>query len=460
MMTERFLPRFLLILFILLVLGGPVGIGILRVSGLPNIQIEPAVPIIGKRTPVQVTVTQSGRGLSHVRLELVQGEQVITLAEKGYAVPSAISFWGHPSTKDELSVVVGRETMPGLRAGQAVIRVVVERAGTWLRHPDPVKQEVTLPVHLTPPSLQIMSAQTYVAQGGCEAVVYRVGDTAVRDGVRSGARWFPGYPLPGGGKQDRFAVFAVPYDMSEAQVKLIAADGTGNEAERSFVDKFFPKPIKTDTIEITDSFLNKVVPEILSQSPEIQDRGSLLDNFLAINNDLRKIDGDILKDLAGKSQSEFLWSQSFQMLANGKVMSAFADRRTYVYQNRVIDHQDHLGFDLAVTRQAPVTAANSGVVILAKYFGIFGNSVVIDHGYGLMSLYGHLSAISVKEGDKITRGDVLGNTGETGLAGGDHLHFTMLLQGLPVNPVEWWDSHWIGDRIAKKLGSAFHFSPT
>ena len=144
-------------------------------------------------------------------------------------------------------------------------------------------------------------------------------------------------------------------------------------------------------------------------------------------------------------------------MASAKVMSSFADRRTYLYQGRTVDHQDHLGFDLASSRGAPIPAANDGDVVLARFFGIYGNAVVIDHGYGLMTLYGHLSSIDVKEGQAVKRGDVVGKTGQTGLAGGDHLHFSVFLRGMSVNPKEWWDDHWIRDRIARKLGAAFPF---
>jgi murein DD-endopeptidase MepM/ murein hydrolase activator NlpD len=139
-------------------------------------------------------------------------------------------------------------------------------------------------------------------------------------------------------------------------------------------------------------------------------------------------------------------------------MSAFADRRTYVYSGREVDQQTHLGFDLAATRATPVPAGNDGKVALAGYFGIYGNTVVLDHGYGLMSLYAHLSQIDVAKGQSVARGDVLGRTGATGLAGGDHLHFTLLIQGLPVNPNEWWDPHWIRDHVAGPLGGAFNFT--
>ena len=60
----------------------------------------------------------------------------------------------------------------------------------------------------------------------------------------------------------------------------------------------------------------------------------------------------------------------------------------------------------------------------------------------------------MNEGDRVEKGAELGRTGVTGLAGGDHLHFTMLLQGTPVNPVEWWDAHWMQDRVLRKIREA------
>jgi murein DD-endopeptidase MepM/ murein hydrolase activator NlpD len=62
-----------------------------------------------------------------------------------------------------------------------------------------------------------------------------------------------------------------------------------------------------------------------------------------------------------------------------------------------------------------------------------------------------LSEIAVKLGDQVTKGQSLGRSGSTGLAGGDHLHFSMQVDGVQVNPVEWWDDHWIKDRIRTKL---------
>lgn len=448
---------------VLLILGAIVlalvGLAIFRVGGSPDIKIQPKMGVIGKRTPVTVEVFERRRGLVHVRIELTQSGKSVVLADKTYTPGSQFPFMGSKTDKDTLTVEAGRRSFPSLTGGEATIRVIADRAGTWLRHPSARVAEITLPVRLTPPSLQVTSIQTYVSQGGSEAVTYRVGESTVRDGVRAGKWWFPGYPLPGGGPRDRFAIFAIPYDMAQPNVRLVAEDAAGNGAEMGFVEKFTPRPPGSDIIEVSDAFLNKVVPEILSQSPEIKEQGTLLESYLAINRDLRRKNAETIQALSRKSQQAFLWTRPFLMMPNTKVMASFAERRTYKYQGREIDQQDHLGFDLAQTRQAPIPAANSGIVALAGYLGIYGNTVILDHGFGMMTIYSHLSSLAVSQGQKIARGDVIGKTGETGLAGGDHLHFCTLLQGLPVDPREWSDGHWVKDRIAKKLGAGFPFVP-
>ena len=435
------------------------GVGFFRASPPPKIRITAGGPAIGKRTEIRVEASEPRRGLSSIGIELVQGDKTQVLQERNYQPSGQLKFWGPRTESDTLECVAGKATIPWLTEGNAVIRVTAGRAGTWLRSPNPEVQELNLPVRLTPPSLQVRSSRTYVAQGGSEVIVYQVGESAVRDGVRSGNWWFPGYPLPGGGKQDRFALFAVPYDMTEPDVRLVAVDAAGNEAEASFLDMFFRKSFRNDTINLSASFFEKVVPGIMSHSPGLKDHGNLLDNFLEINTVLRDEDAGELKKMAFATQPRFLWHRPFLRMPNGKAMARFADHRTYWYEGREVDRQVHLGFDLAVTRRSPVPAANDGIVVFAKYFGIYGNAVLIDHGYGLMTLYGHLSAIDVKDGQQVRRGDPIGSTGETGLAGGDHLHFATLLQGLPVNPVEWWDAHWIEDRIASKLGTALRLEP-
>jgi murein DD-endopeptidase MepM/ murein hydrolase activator NlpD len=200
-----------------------------------------------------------------------------------------------------------------------------------------------------------------------------------------------------------------------------------------------------------------VVTEISGHSPDVGATDDLLAAYLRINRDLRQKNAEELLALGQKSKPEFLWRDAFLPFPSGQVMDAFAVRRSYLYNEKEVDQQTHLGFDLASTQQAPVPASNRGEVMLADYFGIFGNCVVLDHGHGLMSLYAHLSSVDVQVGQTVERGQSLGRTGATGLAGGDHLHFATLVRGLPVTPVEWWDNHWIQDRIDRKLGAALPF---
>lgn len=443
---------FLRVLFLLAILGVVfLAVTTFWVGAAPRLEVKPQLPGIGARTPIAIRLDDTSH-VSRVTVDLVQGSDVHPVLARDFPTHPAWQFWkkGAPA---ELKAEVGRETITGLRAGKATVRVSAERAGSWLRRPAPVVSQVELPVRLAPPTVSILSTFHYATQGGAEAVVFQVSEGSGESGVQAGSWWFPSHPLGADPKQ-RFALFGIPYDLTDpAQIRLVVRDDVGNRTERAFLDKFTPRPIRTDTIELNDAFLARVVPEILSNSPEVGDQGDLLKSYLVINRELRKKNNQALKDLSAKSAGKFLWNQPFLPMQNAAITAAFADRRTYVYNDRPVDRQDHLGFDMASVERDSIKTGNSGVVVLARYFGIYGNAVVVDHGYGLMTLYGHLSAISVKDGQQVERGQEVGKSGMTGLAGGDHLHFTTLLYGLPVNPVEWWDLKWLTDRIQRKLGA-------
>ena len=166
---------------------------------------------------------------------------------------------------------------------------------------------------------------------------------------------------------------------------------------------------------------------------------------------MRKKDNETLYQLLKNTSPIRLWEGKWLRMKNAANMAQFADHRYYYYNGEKIDEQDHMGTDLASLANSPVEAANNGIVVFAERNGIYGMTVVLDHGQGLASLYGHLSTIGVKIGDTVKKGDIIGHSGQTGLAGGDHLHFSVLVHGIFVNPVEWWDSHWIQDNIIRKL---------
>jgi murein DD-endopeptidase MepM/ murein hydrolase activator NlpD len=430
-----------------------------RSGPAPRLTLETKPAALGPKTRVVATAEAGGRGLAGLRLTIAQGTTVRPLAQKAIAPRPAWAFWGPRETRAVLEVELGREALAGLNDGEATLRLSADRATAWLWSPGPVVEEIARPLRLRPPTVESLSTQNAATEGGAGVVVYRVGASAMRDGVAAADWWFPGHPLPGGAERDRFAIFGIPFDLTDkAAVRLVAEDDVGNRSEIAFLDRFTTKPFATDSLTVKDEFLAKVVPEILAHAPEVKAGADPVQSFLAINRDLRRSNAETLKKLALSSAPKFLWSRRFESLPRAKVMSAFADRRSYSYGGQPVDQQTHLGFDLAATRNTPVPAANDGIVVLAQYFGIYGNAVVIDHGFGLMSLYAHLASIDVAKGQSVGRGDILGRTGATGLAGGDHLHFTMLIQGLPVNPTEWWDAHWIRDHLARPLGPVLPFA--
>jgi murein DD-endopeptidase MepM/ murein hydrolase activator NlpD len=177
----------------------------------------------------------------------------------------------------------------------------------------------------------------------------------------------------------------------------------------------------------------------------------LIEQFLAVNDILRKANYKIIYDACGETDTEIHWVGPFARLPNSARRAGFADHREYLYDGKVVGESTHLGIDLASTAHAPVPAANSGRVALAEYVGIYGNTVVLDHGFGLFSMYGHLSRINVEPDQVVSKNDIIGNTGATGLAVGDHLHFSIMVAGIFVNPVEWWDPNWIRNNITVKL---------
>lgn len=429
----------------------------LRVGGRPQIDFDRDVPALGPDSVLRVEARESTRGVARLTVRVVQGDREVTVSDQALPTQPAHAPWQPVPDAVELAVPVGVEAVEGLAEGPATIMIEAQGAGTLFWEGPVARETWTGPVLLKPPALSDLTANTWVAQGGAEAVVYAVGPTADRHGVQAGKYFFPGYRHDALGDGRAFALFVVPHDFDDVEsVVLIAEDVVGNRAETRFIDRFERRPLERDTIRITDAVMQAVVPEIMARTPELEDQGSLLANYLQVNGELRARLAQRLIELGEDTAEEFFWSRRFVQMP-AQVVSSFADRRTYLYEGEKVDQQDHLGFDLASVKHDRVPAANDGRVVLAEYFGIYGNTVVVDHGYGLMTLYSHLSQMSVQVSDRVVRRQEIGRTGSTGLAMGDHLHFTTMLHGVPTTPLEWWDGHWIRDRIASKLGAILQF---
>jgi murein DD-endopeptidase MepM/ murein hydrolase activator NlpD len=404
-------------------------------------------------TTLTIAVEQNGHSYPLFALDRAAGAAAATAAS-GATVTQV--------DRNQLRIArpLGKQSVPELQSGAAKLVVTATRPSMLNLRTLASTASKDFQVRLELPRIAVVSTHHYVNHGGSEMVVYRATPPDVASGVRVGDVEYPGFPLGGSDPALKAAFFALLYDQDlNTPINAFARDEAGNQAKVSFVDNVFEKPQRKSRIELDDKFINRVVPEIIENSPEMKmtaptNAEETIAGFLRLNGELRRRNADEIAAFATKTSPTRLWDGPFVQLGNSQVEAYFADHRTYLYKGKEVDHQVHLGFDLAVTSNVPVVAANAGTVMNARWLGIYGNCIVIDHGMGVQSLYGHLSSFDVKVGDKVTKGQTIGRSGMTGLAGGDHLHFTMLVGGHMVNPVEWWDAHWIADRVDRKLQEA------
>jgi murein DD-endopeptidase MepM/ murein hydrolase activator NlpD len=419
----------------------------------PGIVID-GPPIIGQTGEVAVKITAPGGELTGLAVKLVQGESTTALYDLTPETAARLTTLG-----DEVSFAApaGKRQLPELKAGEARIEVTAARPVLFGLRQAAATATRTIEVRLTPPQVAVLSQFHYVNHGGSEMVVYRVSPPDAESGVRVGDYEYRGFPAGGSDAGLRIAFFALLWDQSlNTPISVYARDTVGNEGSGSFDFRVFPKQFRKSTINLDDRFLARVVPPILQNSTELKvdDPSNYLASYLAINRELRRMNNETITKLSLETSPEIMWRGPFKQLINTAVEAGFADQRTYVYDGDDVDHQVHLGFDLASTAAAPVLAANRGRVLHAGWLGIYGNCVILDHGMGLQSLYAHLSSVDVGVGQIVESEAQLGRSGSTGLAGGDHLHFTMLLAGNAITPIDWWSAQWVQDRILRKFADA------
>jgi hypothetical protein len=434
----------------------------------PQLAIVKPDRLVGQSGALEVTAQAPNARFTALAVTLEQnGKSTLLYTQAGGpAAAGNVKVANVDANTIRITRDIGKRDLPELQAGAGRIVVTATRPSFLNLRMLSSRASKDFQVRLEPPRIAVLSTKHYVNHGGSEMVVYKATPPDVASGVRVGEIEYPGFPASGAGVEGvdasiKVAFFALLHDQDlNTRIQAFARDEAGNEAKINFVDNVFEKPFKQSRIQLDDKFINRVVPEILEHAPELKiatpAEGSpeMLQAFLKINGELRRINSDQIAAMAAKTSPAKLWDGPFTQLGNSQVEARFADRRTYVYNGKDVDQQVHLGFDLAVTEHVPVLSANAGIVLNASWLGIFGNCVIVDHGMGVQTLYGHLMSFDVRVGDKVTRGQQLGRSDSTGLAGGDHLHFTQLVGGRMVNPVEWWDPHWIADRIERKLKEA------
>ena len=402
-------------------------------SEKPSIRLLRDAPALGREFVFRAEDQKSG--LAEVRVEAVQAGRTIELFSEKF--PRAV-----PSFKKTLSL---RPLPAGLTDGEILLRITAGDR-SWRRGNRTVLEMKKI-IDTRPPRMTIPGDPHFVSSGGTGVVSFTLDEDVSLAGLQVGKNYFPGYS--GGG--NRFFVFyALPHDAPRDVPFIgVAEDYAGNRTNVPFRPVVKSVRPKKDVLTLTDEFFGRVVPYFKNLDPALQ--GTDVEVFLAVNRRQRTLDDERVKALCRETEPRPLWAGPFLHLPKSKPMASFGEQRTYLYKGRVIDNQVHLGVDLASVQQCPIPAANAGRVVFTGPLGIYGQTVVLDHGCGLFSMYSHLSRIDAAVSAVVAKGEILGRSGATGMAGGDHLHFAMLVHGVFVDPVEWWDPHWIQANVGIKM---------
>jgi len=430
-MTFRFFITFLL--FIVLICAGVLAFS--WGTSAPRVSVAPGSgPISGMRQ-LTIKVDPARGGLRSLRITARQGDRIVPVLEKTY--PSL-----HQPAQESFSVM-----QPGLKDGPLTLQVRATGSMMLGYTGRTTEQEMPYTYDNTPPMVAVLSTAHNIIRGGAALVVYTVNKEVEKTGVVFGDRFCPGYKQGG----DSYAcLFPFPYDAEPERYvpRVLAVDKAGNQRLAGINYHLISKNFSTDRINLTDALLEKVSSEFRNRFPQAT---TPLEIFLKANGEMRRQNLNSISEYSRQTSPSPLWQGVFLRMPNTAPLGGFAQTRMYMYNGKQVDQQTHLGFDLASVIHAPVPAANAGKVVFSGDLGIYGQCVIIDHGLGLQTIYGHLSRMTVKAGDVVEKGQIIGNSGASGMAAGDHLHYGVAVAGQEVNPVEWWDASWIKNNITSKL---------
>jgi len=311
-------------------------------------------------------------------------------------------------------------------------------------------QKFTFQIDNTKPKLKVITHSYSIAKGGSALVVFKATDENLKElYIDTQKHKFKVQPYKKAGYF--VSLIAWEFNQENFEAKIVAKDRAGNSQELTIPIYLKERKYRVSYIEATDKFIDGKISE-LAQSDEKYDVADRLGKLKAINENMRIANEDLIHKLSKTLSQEPLkeWKiKPFHPLKKAAVVATFGDERHYYYKEKSneVSISYHVGMDLASTQQAPIFSSNKGKVVFAAYNGIYGDMPLIDHGLGLFTLYGHCSAITVKEGENVDAEQKIAKTGKSGLALGDHLHFGILVQGVEVRIAEWMDKQWIKTNI-------------
>lgn len=390
-------------------------------------------------------------GIKQISLELIQGENVLSLDSTLYADPVR-SHVSQPSLGDLHKT---------FKEGPAKIVLKVKDASFWGNE---FTQEYPTTLDFKAPRISILSRQHMVVQGGSEFVLIEAIDDNIKEvGVSVDSLLFPA--IPASEFDEAFeksnvyaALFALPLQVENPKVRAYAKDKAGNITEAVVSFRTKPYRLRDTNPNVSETFVTNIVRPLFDEyvdslsaeeQQQLQSTSDPVVIFKTVNENYRAL---LQKKIMALPLSiNALPSGAFIKPMRSATTSNFGELRAYSVNGQPAGGSRHDGLDLASVLQDEVVASHAGIVTYSGSLGIYGETIIIDHGLGLTSLYGHLSSLSVTEGTHVEQGQEVGRSGATGLAGGDHLHFEFRVHNIPVTPIEWWDPNWIKDHVTGKI---------
>lgn len=421
------------------------GIGLLYLGNFlerenPLIKANQDISIIGKQKKLDITFSDQKSGLAQIYAEIIQDNKGRILVSENI-----------PSRGNKQKIIsLNLDTVAlKLHDGQAAIKFVAADHSLF-NNKTVLSQPVT--INTVPPQIYLLNPVNNVNQGGTCFIAFRTSKPAALTGVYVNDCFTPGYTAMIDNKPTSLVYFAIPMDATKTKTatKVYVRDTAGNDSIVAIPCLIKEKKFRSDKMNLSETFLQQKMPEFQAMIPALAGK-TPLEVFVYVNGQMRNDNFRTIQSICQKSSPNKLWDGTFLRMSNAQPMALFGDKRTYMVGGKDVGNSVHGGVDLASIMHAPIEAANNGIVVFAGALGIYGNAVIIDHGQGLFTIYGHMSALNTTVGKAVKKQEVIGHSGISGLAGGDHLHFGILVGGQFVNPQEWWDPHWIEDNVNKKM---------
>jgi hypothetical protein len=402
-----------------------------------------------KKAPLEVTFLDN-EALKNFQLTLSDGKTDVIVGQGDF----------EKGTKEKTMLIVyPKSKVLDVKANKLTLKVVARDTSMWqFFQGNSVEKTIEIDIDHKRPSVNILSNSYSITQGGSALVIFQAKDDNLEEVyVEVGKHRFKAQPY----KKEGYyaALIAWPFQEDDFLANVVAVDSVKNKRMVEVPFYLKSKNYRVSWIQAKDKFINGKITDLAQNDPDYAHIDDKLDKFRAVNESMRIKNENLIHALSVNLSEELLdtWKvKKFYPLRNGQRVASYGDERHYYYKSKdnEVSQAYHVGYDLASTKMAAIKTSNSGKVVYADYNGIYGNMPMIDHGLGLYSIYGHCSQLLVSQGDEVIAGQVIAKTGVSGLALGDHLHFGLLIQGIEVRPVEWFDKGWIRKNIDKMFKEA------